>query len=107
MEARNKYFIIITFITTIMITTTVIIVSCLSKQNILISLKKLEKYLVYDFVEKDLGNNSLKQTFKHDLNILGLLMFHQIFLSPQVKRRVIISNKDSIYDLPQELPNDF
>ena len=90
-----------------MITTIVIIVSCLSKQNILISLKKLEKYLVYDFVEKDLGNNSLKQIFKYDLNILGLLMFHQIFLSPQVKRRVIISNKDSIYDLPQELPNDF
>ena len=33
-------------------------------------------------------------------------MFDQIFLSPQVKRSVIISNKDSIYELPLELPND-
>ena len=30
-------------------------------------------------------------------------MFHQIFLSPQVKRRAII---DSTYELPHELPNN-
>ena len=33
-------------------------------------------------------------------------MFDQIFVSPQVKRGVIISNKDGIYKLHQELPND-
>ena len=34
------------------------------------------------------------------------LMFDQIFLSPQVKRSVIISNKRGIYELPHKLPND-
>ena len=34
-------------------------------------------------------------------------MFYQIFLSKlQVKRSVIIINKNDIYELPQELPND-
>ena len=33
-------------------------------------------------------------------------MFYQIFLSPQVKRSVIIGNKQGAYELPQELPND-
>ena len=33
-------------------------------------------------------------------------MFYQIFLSPQVKQIVIISNKHGIYELPHELPND-
>ena len=33
-------------------------------------------------------------------------MFDQIFVSPQVKRIVIISNKHGIYKLPHELPND-
>ena len=37
-------------------------------------------------------------------NILRL--FYQIFLSPQVKRSAIISNKHSIYELPYELPNN-
>ena len=32
-------------------------------------------------------------------------MFYQIFLSPQVKRSAIISNK-GVYELPHELPND-
>ena len=35
-----------------------------------------------------------------------ILMFDKIFVSPQVKRIVIISNKHGIYELPQELPND-
>ena len=34
------------------------------------------------------------------------LMFYQIFLSPQVKRIVIISNKHGIYELPYELQNE-
>ena len=34
-------------------------------------------------------------------------MFYQIFLSPQVKRSAIISNKYGIYELPHELVTDF
>ena len=34
------------------------------------------------------------------------LMFYQIFLSWQVKCCAIISNKQSVYELPHELPND-
>ena len=33
-------------------------------------------------------------------------MFYQIFLSPQVKRWVIMTYKHGIYELPHELPND-
>ena len=33
-------------------------------------------------------------------------MFCQIFLSPQVKRSAIISNKHCIYKLPHEMEND-
>ena len=35
------------------------------------------------------------------------LIFYQIFLSPQVKWCAIITYKHGIYELPQELPNDF
>ena len=35
-----------------------------------------------------------------------ILMFDKIFVSPQMKRIVIISNKDGIYELPHELLND-
>ena len=33
-------------------------------------------------------------------------MFDEIFLSPHLKRKVIISNKHGIYELPNELPNN-
>ena len=33
-------------------------------------------------------------------------MFHQIFLSPKVRRSAIISNKHGIYEFPHELPKD-
>ena len=33
-------------------------------------------------------------------------MFHQSFLSPQVKQLAIITYKHGIYELPRELPND-
>ena len=33
-------------------------------------------------------------------------MFHQIFLSPQVKRCAIITYKNGIYELSQELSSD-
>ena len=34
------------------------------------------------------------------------LMLYQIFLSPQVKRSAIISNKQGVYELPHKLLND-
>ena len=34
------------------------------------------------------------------------LLLYQLFFSLQVKRSVIISNKQGIYDLPDELPKD-
>ena len=33
-------------------------------------------------------------------------MFYQSFLSPQVKRSALISNKQGVYELPHELSND-
>ena len=33
-------------------------------------------------------------------------MLYQTFLSPQVKRSGVISNKHGIYELPNKLPND-
>ena len=33
-------------------------------------------------------------------------MFYQIFISPQVTRYAIISNKDGIYAVSHELPNN-
>ena len=33
-------------------------------------------------------------------------IFHQIFLSPQVKRLAIITYKSGIYEVPHELSND-
>ena len=38
--------------------------------------------------------------------LLEFLMLDEFFLSPQKKRIVIISNKHSIYNLPQELPKN-
>ena len=34
------------------------------------------------------------------------MLTEQLFLSPQVKRSLIISNKYGIYELAHELPND-
>ena len=39
-------------------------------------------------------------------NILRTFLLYQFFIRPQVKRRVIISNKHGIYELPHDLPND-
>ena len=35
-----------------------------------------------------------------------MLMFDKIFVLPQVKRIVIISNKHGIYEFTHDLPND-
>ena len=39
-------------------------------------------------------------------NILRTFLLYQFLIRPQVKRRVIISNKHGIYELPHDLPND-
>ena len=41
-----------------------------------------------------------------EIILWDFLMFYQVFLSPQVKRSAIISNKEGVYELPHELPND-
>ena len=33
-------------------------------------------------------------------------MFYQVFLSPEVKKCAVISNKHGIYELPHEFPDD-
>ena len=51
----------------------------------------------------------LKQPESHtsmEIIFWDFLIHYQIFVSPQVKQSVIISNKHCIYGLPQELPND-
>ena len=39
-----------------------------------------------------------------EMILSDFLMFHQIFLSPQVKRSAIISNKQGVYEFPLEWP---
>ena len=41
-----------------------------------------------------------------EIILCDFLMFYQIFLPPQVRRSAIISNKQGLYELPQELRND-
>ena len=41
-----------------------------------------------------------------EIILWDFLMLYQIFLLPQVKRSAIISNKQGVYEVPQELPND-
>ena len=42
------------------------------------------------------------------MNIIlwDILMFYQIFPPPKVKQSAIVSNKQGVYELPNELPND-
>ena len=41
-----------------------------------------------------------------EIILWDFLMLYQISLSPQVKRIVIIGNKQGVYELPRELVND-
>ena len=41
-----------------------------------------------------------------EIILWDFLMLYQIFLLPQVKRSAIISHKQGVYEVPQELPND-
>ena len=50
-------------------------------------------------------NKTLKSTIM-EIILWDFLMFYQIFRSPQVKRSTFISNKQGVYELPKELPND-
>ena len=51
-------------------------------------------------------SQSTLESYNHVHNILRPLMVEEIFLSPEVKRIVVISNNNSICDLPHEFPND-
>ena len=54
--------------------------------------------------EKDL--ELLKKTTISCIIFRDFSMFYQIFVSPQVKRWSIITDKHSVYELPHELPNN-
>ena len=41
-----------------------------------------------------------------EIILWDFLMLYQIFLLPQVKQSAIISNKQGVYELNYELPND-
>ena len=41
-----------------------------------------------------------------EIILWDFLMPYQFFLSPQVKRSAIISNKQGVYELSHELPNE-
>ena len=41
-----------------------------------------------------------------EIILWDFLMFYQTFLSPQVKRSTMISNKQGAYELRREFPND-
>ena len=41
-----------------------------------------------------------------EIILWDFLMFYQIFVSPQVKRNAIISNKQGAYQLTHELPHE-
>ena len=41
-----------------------------------------------------------------EIMLWDFLMFYQVFLSPQMKQSVTISNKQGVYKFPHKLPND-
>ena len=57
-------------------------------------------------IKKQERNQNHLKTSSIVVMIFSDLMFDQVFLSPQVQRIAIISNKHGIYELPQKLPND-
>ena len=48
----------------------------------------------------------IKQSSIMVIIISDLLMFDQLFLSPQVQQQMIVSNKHGIYELNLELPHN-
>ena len=65
----------------------------------LCKIERYEQTLISVFA-KFLTTTTMEIIFCH------FLMPCQIFISPKIKRSVIISNKHGIYELPHELPND-
>ena len=60
----------------------------------------------YVILQTDLYGKIYIVSYNHGNDIARLLMFYQIFLSPQVKRSLIIGNKQGVYVLPQEFPDN-
>ena len=59
------------------------------------------------YVLKCYVKQKIKRSFENGLvEKRENLMFYQIFLSPQVKRRAIVSRKHCIYNLSHELPSE-
>ena len=75
--------------------------------NVNLSFKcKLEIHFEFEFEFELKIKFEFKILWKHynpGHNIEDILMFDKIFVSPQVKRIVIISNKHGIYELPNDL----
>ena len=84
-----------------------IALKCMSYKNsdLLITVKKLQNpgWLKYTKWDQRLENGVATII---EIILWDFSKFYQSFLSPQVKRSAIISNKQGVYELPQELPND-
>ena len=52
------------------------------------------------------GIDSWVQPTIMEILFWDFLSFYQIFFSPKVKQSMIISNKQGVYELPHELPNN-
>ena len=97
----------------------------LSLQYSVLSTKKTWEVKIFNALSILLAQPSIKKVMTLDITMLTsfkfylhvsstilviifweFLMFYQIFLSPQVKRIVIISNKHGIHELPHEFQND-
>ena len=85
------------------------------KEN-LVKNQKVFKYYVHDCrtnTHWKVGNSlscpgRTDSTYNHFIFIIfwEFLMLYQIFLSPKVKRCIIITYKNGIYELHHELPNE-
>ena len=69
---------------------------------------KLIRNAIFVFWYQGYQNGKFEMTNSYNRfhNISDFLTFHQIFLSPQVKRCLIITYKHDIYELPHDLPSN-
>ena len=61
---------------------------------------------IYENLRNQVNSFIYQLYYDHSQNILGIFDVLQVFLSPNLKQSVIISNKYGTYELPHELPND-
>ena len=80
------------------------LIFCFHEMQYIDCLQQLE--LLYKTLKMLLKQKKILKTIMFII-FSEFLMFEYIFLSLQVKRSVISSNKHDIYQLPHELPNDF